>query len=227
MSDGMIGIRNALRKRAAKLDEIIEGGKVYPTVLAKVQRAAASLRLCSDMLGEMSAAVLARAKDEDERLAAAKKSQSKLVRVTQFTAYLTQWNLGSEGQRLMEAVQLIAEERDPEAYKALGKQAAMTVAKIGMILSGLEPLKLIEEFISTAMDVYETGQSMKLRKNQVKLASDLMLWLDAVSLVCLTWTVQAQGLILRAQGSFDATTDDQIIERVTARILDLATKKTP
>jgi hypothetical protein len=193
-------------------------------VRAAVQRAAGSLRLCGEMLADMRTAVSGRVKAEGDRLEAARIAKSPLLSVTQFTATLTQLRLNVENRKLMDAVWLIATERDSEAVKALGKEAIMTVAKIGMIVSGLELLKLAEEFIASAMDVYQTGQSMKLRTNQVKLASDLLVWLESVSMICLTWAVQAQAVVLRAEGS--STSDDEIVKMVTDRIVKLATRKT-
>jgi len=227
MNDQLVNIKKKLEKRAAKLDEIIDSGKIHSTVQASVQRAASSLRLCSELLAEIREAVQARAKAEEDRLDTALKKKSELARVTEWTTNLTRWNLATEGKKLLETAQMIAEERDSEAFKALAGQAAETLVKIGMILSGAELLKLVEEFITSAMDVYQTGQSMKYRKNQVKLASDLLLWLESVSMICLTWAVQAQGLILRTEGKYEATSNDQIIEMVTKRIVALATKRTP
>lgn len=225
MNDRLADILKQLEKRATKLDGVVEHGKVHRAVLASVQRAAGSIRLCAVLLTEMHDAVLARAHAEDARRETALKAKRQLARLTEWTVYLTQWGLATDCERLMEAIQLIAVERDADAYKALGKQAVETLVKIGMMLSGIELLKLVEEFISSAMDVYHTGESMKFRENQVRLASNLLLWLDSVSMICMTWSTQAQSLILRAEGKYEATSDDQIIEMVVNRTLALATGK--
>ena len=209
-------IRKKLSARAKSFDALIKDGVKHPTVRAAAQRASKSLKVCSDLLQEVQSAVIARTEADQKRLEAASKQKSPLGKVSQYNATLMKASLGKAAAELRDSVELIADERDAEAIKALGARALTTMVKIGTTLSGIELVKLVKDLIETGWDLIEVGRSMKFRKNQAKLSSDFLVWLESVSLARLTWAVHAEDLVLRAKGK--TPQEDRVIASVIKRI---------
>lgn len=212
--DDLVAVQRKLVERAAQLGELIVEGPIHPHVRAAVQRAAASLRACSELRGEVDAArdaYIDKARQRDE----AHIGSGESFRLMRYYGSLFASLHGAS--KLDESIKLIADERDIEALRALGEQVLETALKIGMTLSGVEVIKAVKEFVDAGLDLYRAGQQMKYRKNQVKFASNLLLWLDVVCLACLNWGVAAQFYLLGARGKGDVD-DDTVIAMVTERI---------
>jgi hypothetical protein len=215
MANRLETIAEKLEKRAATLDSHLTKAS-HPSVLAAVNRTSASLRTCGRYAAELLPASLAyseRVVKRSEKASQGRQTGEKIGLLLSANAF----------QSLVDAVELIANERDKEAFKALGKQTLEFGLKVAATLSGFELVKLAKEMIEAGLDVVRLGQSTKLRKNQVAVASNFLSWLDAITIICLGWCFRAQRQLLAMEGK-GQTSDDEILAMVEKRIVDLATR---
>ncbi len=113
---------------------------------------------------------------------------------------------------------LISQGKDAEAAKHLLMELLATGVKIGVKFSPLRYVKDTAEALEALADIARTTKAARLRNHQVKVATDLLNWLDAVALVTLTWCYAAQLFLLALQGK-GGTSEAQVLALVEARVL--------
>jgi hypothetical protein len=117
----------------------------------------------------------------------------------------------------LETAALMADGRDAEVLKKLGRKTAELALKIGAVLSGVQYIKDSAEVVDILLKAFGAGQVIKLRRQQVAAASDLLRWADAISFMTLAWCFAAELFVLgtRAKGQ---TPEKTIMLHVIKRV---------
>ncbi len=202
-----------LEERATKLRELIDA-TAHPAVSLSLQRTYGSLRGCAELASLLENA----ASTYVDTTLASTKTDPQAART--IGAIATVQDTVIEFRHLLLSGDLISNGRDAEAIKALGRHVFDLILKIGAKLSGVEYIKDLAELIAALKDLIKTGQIIKFRKQQVRTASDLLKWADAVTLVALAWAYSAQRYLLVTEGKTGAELEDEaVLELVIARMV--------
>ena len=119
---------------------------------------------------------------------------------------------------LLDSADLISRGKDAEAAKHLFKELLAMGFKIGVKLTPLSLVKDAAEALGALQDILRTTKATKLRSQQVKVATDLLHWLDGLKLVILRWCYAAELFMLGAQGK-GGTPEDQVWDLVAVKVL--------
>lgn len=210
MSQSLVATVTKLEARATKLRELVDEA-AHPAVSLAVQRAYASLRGCAELAAHLETAATERARTVIDTAKDRASDGAAIGAVLTIQATVVAFD------RLLTSGALLSQGRDAEAVKQLGEHLFGLALKIGAKLSGVEYVKDLAELIEALRELLKTGEIVKLRRQQVRMASDLLMWLDAVTLVALTWGFAAQHFLLAAEGKGGAS-DDDVIDLVLARM---------
>lgn len=120
---------------------------------------------------------------------------------------------------LLRSAEAVANGRDADALKHLGKRIVEGTIKWGSKLLPVryEDLKDLVDAIQGLKDVADAGKATKLRKQQARIGSDFLTWIDAIVLLSVSWSAQAQRFLLATQGKGDAD-DREVLKLVEARV---------
>ena len=183
----------------------------HPAVTTRVKRLHALLGATSAYLARLEPAVSAY---NIRAVARAKRNPSALAnRIVVNSAAHSLYAFKS----LLEAADLISRGKDAEAARHLLKELLTTGFKIGIKLTPLRYLKDAADALEALGDILRTRKAARLRRQQVKVATDLLNWLDAVELVVFAWCYAAQLFLLAMRGR-GQTPGPRIVARVEAEI---------
>jgi hypothetical protein len=202
-----------LEQRASALHNLVDGS-THPQVILPIQRAYASLSTCAQMLLEVEAAAATYVQQKIQPTVSGASQPAGALAIGSFAvAYMG-------FQALVDSAELISNERDGEVIKQLGWRAASVGAQLLAKLSGVSYVKDAAEIAAAFQEAIATGQTVKLRRSQARMATDLLNWIDAVTAVGLAWCYGAQLFLLGAagQGSVsDSVVTDLVLQRMAQR----------
>jgi hypothetical protein len=213
MAESIAQLAKKVHDRATTLRSYASKPGTHRHIASEIERTAAALLACEEYARELEPAA------QDYQHKAIERTRQELQQGKPPTVLVSSvFNKFTFGE-LIKTLDLIANEKDREALEELAKKGSETAIKLLVILSGAHVLVSIKEVLETGLDLYKTGQAAKFRENQVVLTSNLLAWLEMVSVVCLNWCCAAQQYLLGVQGKGEAT-DDQLLAMVTMRSLD-------
>jgi hypothetical protein len=202
-------IRKRLIERATDLEGLQGKKPAHRLVVAAIDAASASLVGCGEYLEELGPSstkfvdkVVGRSKNASK----AKQSAEKLNLLAAVAEY----------QSLIDSADLISKGKDKDAWLAVGKAALKFGGKILARFSGYELVEAGADALDAGLGAAGIGKASRLRKKQVREASALLGWLDAVTVLSLGWCYLAQT----QQNIMEGKTLDEnaILEVVTERI---------
>jgi hypothetical protein len=110
--------------------------------------------------------------------------------------------------------------------KHIAGHVLKTAVDLAIIFSGAKTIKDVAELLKVIDEVAKTGGSVDLRKKQVKAASDVLDWIEEITLSCLVWAYAAQRYISDITGHPDTSNDD-VMQLVTERMARCARSWNP
>lgn len=186
-------INKRLRNRR-RIVRALVSKDTHETVAVKIQMVHALLEATSAYLTDLEAAV---AKYNLNAVATAKKKGGGIAKQSVKGAAIFSFYGFAV---LRDSADLISKGKDAEAAKHLFKELLAMGFKIGVKLTPLRYVKDAAEALEALQDILRTTKANRLRKQQVKVATDLLNWLDAVAFVILRWCYAAELFLLGAQG---------------------------
>jgi hypothetical protein len=184
---------SGLQKRASALNALIDK-KTHPEVCAALQRAYAGLVASGQTLPRLERAAHSYVKRKIRWAKARPGPKAAADVVISFKVLVLSF------RQLLDAASLMSRGRDVEVIKALGLKSLDLTIKIGAVLSGAKALKDAAEVVDILREGIATGRVTKLRREQVRVASDLLRWADAIALVALAWCYAAELFVLGTLG---------------------------
>ena len=197
-----------LLNRARKLNSLIDK-KTHPQVSLALQRAYGGLAASAQMLP-----LLLRASTSQVQKNVQAGRRSKVLALTAAFRIKT---IRDRFPELMESAEHMAYGRDIEVYKVLGRRTLTLAIGIGAKLSGIGYVKDAAEVLATLKEAAETGQAIRLRRDQARAASELLRWADAISLLTIAWCYSAESFLDDIVGKSQRS-QPEIMERVIRRI---------
>jgi len=206
-------------QRATTLESLADKHTAKPVSLA-LQKAYGSLKACAELLLVM----------EDESYANMKKTLAKAAAVErpahQIEAIATMIAVLDQFPRLLESAVLLSEAKDGEAMKHIAGHVLKTAVDLALLFSGAKTIKDVAELLNILDEMAKTGESFEMRKKQVKAASDVLDWIEAITLACLVWAYAAQRYISDITGHPDTSNDD-VMQLVIERMARCASSWNP
>ena len=124
---------------------------------------------------------------EDESCSNMKKTLAKAAAVErpahQIEAMATMIAVLDQFPRLLQSAVLLSEAKDGEAMKHIAGHVLKTAVDLAIIFSGAKTIKDVAELFKVIEEVAKTGGSVELRKKQVKAATDVLDWIEEITLV--------------------------------------------
>jgi len=200
-----------LHDRAAEIQSLV-GKDTRKPIRESLQKAYASLLASAELLLEM----------EDESHVRVKKTLAAAAKhprpAKQIEALATMIAVLERFPELLESGELLSKGKDLEAMKHIAKEALKTAVEVGVIISGAKTVKDVADLLRILEDVARTGQSMKMRRQQVAVASDLLDWVETITVACLSWSYVVQRYLLDIEGKVNAS-DDDVLQLVSDRVV--------
>jgi hypothetical protein len=202
-----------LLARAQKLNKLVNK-KTHPQVSVALQRAFAGLLSSEILLSEVMQAA--------ESVVAESQKPKKRSAMSELAIGFRLKAINEELPELLQAAELMASGRDAEMYKLLGRRSLSVAMGIAAKLSGIGYVKDAVDILGGLEEVVDTGEAVKLRRDQVREASKLFRWADAKTLLTIAWCYSAEEMLFKLTAQGDGS-DDAIIDRVVKQIAKQAT----
>ena len=197
----------ALRARARTFNQLVDD-TTHPSVARTLAGAYGALNAAAGALSELLEIGNALA---DDARSSRKQSRAKAVIVSSRLLVVHR-----EYPDLVEKAILLGSGQDVEVYKHFAKRSLTLAAGIGARLSGVEYIKTAGDILGALKEAAETGQVLKLRSEQVRSASQLLSWADAITILALAWCYSAEALIADLNGELQLS-QDEIVDLVVKR----------
>ncbi|MFY9789884.1 MAG: hypothetical protein WA474_18985 [Candidatus Sulfotelmatobacter sp.] len=206
-------------ERATALEALADKMTAKPVSLA-LQKAYGSLKACAELLLVM----------EDESCSNMKKTLAKAAAVErpahQIEAMATMIAVLDQFPRLLQSAVLLSEAKDAEAMKHIAGHVLKTAVDLAIIFSGAKTIKDVAELLKVIDEVAKTGGSVEMRKKQVKAATDVLDWIEEITLACLVWAYAAQRYISDITGHPNTSNED-VMQLVIERMARCASSWNP
>jgi hypothetical protein len=202
-----------LLARAQKLNKLVNK-KTHPQVSVALQRAFAGLLSSEILLSEVMQAA--------ESVVAESQKPKKRSAMSELAIGFRLKAINEELPELLQAAELMASGRDAEMYKLLGRRSLSVAMGIAAKLSGIGYVKDAVDILGGLEEIVDTGEAVKLRRDQVREASKLFRWADAKTLLTIAWCYSAEEMLFKLTAQGDGS-DDAIIDRVVKQIAKQAT----
>jgi len=208
-----------LAERAAALESLADKSTAKPVSLS-LQKAYGSLKACAELLLVM----------EDESHSNMKKTLAKAAVLqrpaSQIEAMATMIAVLDQFPPLLESAVLLSQAKDREAMKHIAGHVLKTAVDLALIFSGVKTIKDLAELLHVLDEVAKTGESFEMRKKQVKTATEVLDWIEGITLACLVWAYAAQRYISDITGHPNTSNDD-VMQLVIERMARCASSWNP
>ena len=212
MPESIQTIFATLEQRAWSFHALVDKD-THPHLIPHIQRGYASLSTCAELLLDVETA----ANTYVANKITVNVTPSGTVDATTFVSFAVAYMGFAE---LVESADLMSKGRDVDVIKRLGWRTVTVGAQLLAKFSGVSYVKDAAEIAAAFQEVVATGETVKLRRSQVRMASDLLDWIGAITTIGLAWSYAAQLFLLGATGKGDVSEDavyELVLQRMAAR----------